>query len=204
MKYLFLLILVTSLVKAADYTAKEYQNELQIKTPYGEKTVIGDYGLSNYRLEIPVDELLPEKLKEMKRRGENIDELKETLKETSTKESKETATHTIETKIIERELAGENPNGNGKVPPKVTIEYDDSDRLVLEANRLYNKRKYNETLSVLDELLRRKPDFVRGWIMKGSVLYVRGHKDLAQVAWKKAQVLQPENADIKSIMEMYK
>lgn len=199
MKPFVLLFAISLSLWGADYTAREEENAVQLKTPYGEKTVIGDYGLSNYRFEIPLDDLLPEKLREMKMRGENIDQLKENL----AKETKEKETHTIETKIIEK-MSEKEGSENGSTPSRVTVEYDDTDRLVLEANRLYNKRKYDETLAVIDELLRRRPDFVRGWIMKGSVMYVRGHKDLALSSWKKAQLLQPNSEDIKSILEKYK
>lgn len=183
---------------AADYRALEHEKLLHLKTPSGEKTVIGDYDANNYRIEIPIEELDPA-LKEKAKNGENS--IFNTNTENSTVESKEKEKETTvkETQIIhEREIASK------PEPSRVIVEYDDTDRLVLEANRLFNKRKYFEAVAVVDELIRRKPSHVRAWIMKGSLMYVRGQKELAKTAWKQAQALEPENKEIKSILEKYR
>ncbi len=196
-----------------DYKAREQEGQIQLKTPYGEKTLIGDYTTGAYRIEIPLDDIEPEWVKrkrhEAKLNGEggNSTNTERNTTSTNTNSTSTVAATEKETRIIEKTIINENGDdfiGPKKLPPKVIVEYDDSDRLVLEANRLFNRRKFDEALATLDELLRRKPTFVRGWIMKGSVMYVRGHKDLAKTAWNQALTLDPENADIKSILEKYK
>lgn len=202
-------------VEEYEFKAKEQENQLVIKTPWGEKTVVGDYGMGEYRLEIPIEDLEPDYIKKKRLMGKgggegggtNSENNNNTINSTNSTNSntvesaKEKETIIKETRFLngDADFIGPKP-----LPPKVTVEYDDSDRLVLEANRLFNRRKFDEALSTIDELLRRKPNYIRGWIMKGSVMYVRGHKDLAKTAWNQALTLDPNNEDVKSILEKYK
>lgn len=206
MQYFFYILLIFSLSAQAEeyeFKAKEQENQVVIKTPWGEKTVVGDYGIGGYRLEIPISELEPESVKRRRLAGEQGNgesSEKNTINSNTVEASKETVIK--ETKIIQN--GDEDFIGPRRLPPHVTVDYDDTDRLVLEANRLFNRKKFDEALTTIDELLRRKPAHLRGWIMKGSLLYVRGHKDLAKTAWNQALALEPENADVKSILEKYK
>ncbi len=189
------------------YKASEVTGSLELQTPYGKKTVIGEMSNTNYRLEIPIADLKgpmagfenPDGTHSRDTESKESKESKETKSENSTVESKETKI--IETKIIEHDGDGE---GGSRRKQKVVVEYDDTDRLVLEANRLYYKKKFAESTNVVEELIRRKPTYVRAWIMKGSLMFVRGQRDLAQAAWKQALELEPENGEIKQIMERYK
>lgn len=210
MKTTFYILLLSSLCFADDFEfkAKEQENQVVIKTPWGEKTFVGDYGIGGYRLEIPIEELEPEYVKRRRLasegKGENStnNNNNNTNTTSNTVESaKEKETIIKETKILngDQDFIGPKP-----LPPRVVVEYDDSDRLVLEANRLFNRKKFDEAMATIEELLRRKPTYLRGWIMKGSVLYVRGHKDLAKTAWNQALALDPANPDLKSILEKYK
>lgn len=79
-------------------------------------------------------------------------------------------------------------------------EMPQNDSLILKANELYNKGKFLEAFSYVEELLRRDHKNVRGWIMKGSLLHVTGQKDLAILAWKEAANIDPDNQEIKKIL----
>jgi tetratricopeptide (TPR) repeat protein len=77
----------------------------------------------------------------------------------------------------------------------------DIDPLVVRANRLYNQRRYVEASQFVDEILRRRPDYVRGWLMRGSLHHVLGHRDLAAEAWQKARELAGDDPDIRPALE---
>jgi cytochrome c-type biogenesis protein CcmH/NrfG len=76
--------------------------------------------------------------------------------------------------------------------------------MVLEANWLYNHRRYFEASTLVKRILTKQPNLVRGWVMKGSLLYVQGEKSLARKAWEHAQTLDPENVEVKQLLEKYK
>lgn len=73
---------------------------------------------------------------------------------------------------------------------------EDIDPLVVKANRLYNKRRYVEASEYVDEILRRRPDYVRGWLMRGSLHQMLGHRDLAEAAWARAKELSGDDATV--------
>ncbi len=155
-------------------------NNIEVVTPYGKRMIFGDQGFKqahDYKLEIPLDELRPPKPKTV-------------------------AAPPPEPAKPERIVATEEPKPEppAETPPKVVLEYDYSDRLVLEANRLYNRRKFYEATITVDELLTRRPDYPRGWVMKGSLMYVQGQRDLAKSAWERALELDPENAQVKQYL----
>jgi cytochrome c-type biogenesis protein CcmH/NrfG len=53
----------------------------------------------------------------------------------------------------------------------------------------------------VDEILRRRPDYVRGWLMRGSLHQVLGHRDLAAEAWQRARDLAGDDPDVRRALE---
>ncbi len=161
-----------------DFRVYETGTELQVVTPYGNKTITGDFPIetsSNYRIEVPLQDLVPAPAKD---------------------------------KPWEK-YERRNPSSqgeNGFSPPQIRAmqDYDDTDRLVLEANHLYNQGRFYDASNVVEEILKRNPKYVRALLMKGSLMYVQGQKDLAKKAWEEASLLQPGDKEIKGIMERYK
>jgi tetratricopeptide (TPR) repeat protein len=171
----------------------------ELYTPYGVKEVVGELaptGTASYRVEIPLEDFKPEPTPDSEKK--------------SAGEEKHQRWETIIEKEITKTVPGE---GNtctncdkrepASVPPRVIVEYDDSDRYVVEANRLYNRGKFYDATNVVEELLRKKPDHVRGWVMKGSLMHVQGHKELAKAAYQTAFKLDPNNEEIKKLVEKY-
>lgn len=165
-------------------------NNLELITPYGRRILFGDQALKkagNYRFEIPLSELRPPAV-----------------------EAEKPAAPPSPTVIyapMGREPASEknetpnpNPPAAPVTPPRVVVEYDNSDRLILEANRLYNRGKYYEAALTVEELLVKRPELPRAWVMKGSLMYVQGQRDLAKNAWQKALELDPENKEVQNFL----
>lgn len=153
-----------------DFWVKDKGDDLEIHTPYGVKYFVGDLGLKdaqNYRIDIPLDQLIPPKVREALEKQEQKQE------------------------EVKKEVAREVAN-------------DGTDSMVIQANRLYNNGEYLRATMHVEEILRRNPEYVRGWIMKGSLLWVQGEKDLALKAWKEAEGLEPNNDQIKRILSKYK
>lgn len=176
------------------YNIKQTGNNLELVTPYGRRRIFGDQGFDRakeYRLEIPLDELRPPKPK-----------VAEPVKPEPVKAEAEEARKPASEKNTEDEPEDTEETGEVKetVPPRVVVEYDYTDRLVLEANRLYNRRQFYEASLTVEEILTRRPDFARGWVMKGSLMYVQGQKDLAKTAWQKALELDPNNMEVKQYL----
>lgn len=167
------------------YSVTETESQIELKTPYGTLHVPTGFG-SNvpYRLSIPVDQL-----------KKNAGPLGE-KPELADKPGEPTKVGDLGLLLpTGKAVAGE------KDTPRVII--DDADSLVVDANRLFNRRRYYEALTVVDQLLRKRPEYTRGWLMKGSLLLVQGHKDLAMKAWRKAQELEPANPEIQSVLSRY-
>ncbi len=179
---------------AKDYEVRQNGNNLELITPYGRKLIFGDYGFKNqhdYKFSIPLDALRPAPLKaEEKSNDRQVASAMPTpgplLPGTSpTKDDDKTKD---KTGLVD------------PLPPRVIVEYDYSDRLILEANRLYNRRKFYEASITIEELLTKRPDYPRGWVMKGSLMYVQGYRDLAKQAWEKALELDPKNLQVKQYL----
>jgi len=98
------------------------------------------------------------------------------------------------------------PSPSPSPTPETVPRAEDSDILIyiLEANRLYNHGKYYEALNYVNEVTNRRPKYARGWIMKGSLLYVLGQKDLAKIAWDQALALSPNDAQITQMLGVYR
>ena len=210
--FTFLLFLVTSSFAGEPYRVKDAgNNNLELITPYGTKYIVGDFsheGQLNYRLTIPLSELKPEPSPTPTPdpnapagpSAVNVAPL--APRELSSIEEHEIE-RTKKIKITETTEEILPPRKAPEGPPRVIVEYDDTDRFVLEANRLYNRGKFYESANVIEELLRKNPTYVRGWIMKGSVMHMQGQRDLAKKAWQQALSLDPQNPEIKSILKSY-
>ncbi len=170
------------------YSVNETDNQVELKTPYGTIHIPTGFGQNvPYRLSIPVDQL--------KKGAGPVANLNP---ETDAK-APEAARQTDSVPLLP--TGKFLPNQPGSQVPTVLI--DDADSLVVDANRLFNRRRFYEALTVVDQLLRKRPEFTRGWLMKGSLLLVQGHKDLAMKAWKKAQELEPANPEVQSVLSRY-
>jgi tetratricopeptide (TPR) repeat protein len=184
------------------WNIRESSAGTELQTPYGVKEVVGELaapGTNAYRVEIPLDELKPPPQPEDPKKD------REPTSEGGKNERWETV---IEKEITKTSSGDKNCDDCEKrkpaaIPPKVIVEYDDTDRYVVEANRLYNRGKFYDATNVVEELLRKKPDHVRGWVMKGSLMRVQGHKAEAKAAYQTALKLDPENTELKKIVEKY-
>lgn len=76
--------------------------------------------------------------------------------------------------------------------------------LIADANRLYNKRRYYEALDLVDRALAMAPFLTRAWLMKGSLLYIQGHRELAKKSWIRARELDPKNIEAAYALEIYR
>jgi hypothetical protein len=185
---------VPTLSKPSDmqYQVIPNGNNLELVTPYGRRILFGDRGLKDargYRIEIPLSELRPpEKAKPDSDLSE--EKLRELLKEKDRREQEEKDRAEKESAARKRDLASQ----------RMIVEYDDTDRLILEANRLYNRGKYYEASLTVEEILSKKPELPRAWVMKGSLMFVQGQKDLAKNAWQKALELDPANSQVKAYL----
>ncbi len=84
------------------------------------------------------------------------------------------------------------PTSEAKRKTASDDSYGDIDPLVVKANHLFNQRRFVESSEYVDEVLRRRPDYVRGWLMRGSLHKMLGHQDLAAAAFAKAKELSGE------------
>ena len=191
------------------YDAKESGYNLELLTPYGNRVLYGSFTLDDvkdYQLEIPLEVLKPSTAAPAPSpQPPQIVTLPDPKEEKAKKKKSkdEDESEDRPPKKVEALPPAPVPTP-APTKPQVVVEYDDSDRFVVEANRLFNRGKYYDASLIIEELLRRKPDHVRGWIMKGSLMHVMGHKDLAQTAWKTAQKLEPQSREIKDILARYK
>lgn len=176
------------------YQINQTGNNLELVTPWGRRLLFGDFGFNNardYRLEIPLDALRPPEP------PKKIDE-QDALRLEHERAIAEAARAVKDAADAAKEAGAQ--RAPAQIPPRTVVEYDNTDRLVLEANRLYNRGKFYQASLTVEELLAKRPDFTRGWIMKGSLLYVQGYRDLAKIAWEKALELDPNNPEVKSFL----
>jgi len=161
---------------ADDFRIYETGTEIQVVTPYGNKTLSGDYqieGSSNYRIEVPIQDLMPKE-----KPGRPWEQ--------------------------NRQPASREEFGFSPPPANGAGGYDDTDRLVLEANHLYNQARYFDATLIVENILKKNPKYVRAWLMKGSLMYVQGQKDLAKKAWDEAVNLAPQDQEVRMVLERYK
>jgi len=100
-----------------------------------------------------------------------------------------------------RKEATDGPSDNASSKRTDPSVMGDVSSLIVEANRLYNQGDFRHALGYVDEVNQREPQNVRGWIMKGSLMHVMGHRDLAKQAWQKALELDPANQQIQRILK---
>jgi tetratricopeptide (TPR) repeat protein len=96
------------------------------------------------------------------------------------------------------------PDALDPMAEKPTSTYDYGDRMVVEVNHLYNLGKYYEASVWVEELIRKRPKYTRAYIMKGSLMWVQGHKDIAKKTWEEALNLEPNNDEVKTLLERFK
>lgn len=89
-------------------------------------------------------------------------------------------------------------------PQSLSVLDAETIQMVLEANRLFAVRKFYDALIVVDRILTRYPRYVRGWLMKGSLLHMQGEKGLALEAWKKAKRISPKDPEVNKTLAKYK
>jgi len=177
-----ILFLISSIPLQAytSYFATESGNKIEVIMPDGKKKIIfGELNLpsvGSYKIEIPLKSLKePFEIKDqIKKLEEGVNDKKEEPVKTDVNEASE---------------------------KKLIVEYDNTDRLVVEANYLFNQGRYYEATIYVEELLRKNPNFSQGWAMKGSLLYVQGYKDLAKKAYDQALKLDPNNEEVKSFLK---
>lgn len=170
------------------YSVTELADQIQLNTPYGTINVPTGFGANvPYRFSIPIEAL--------KKGAPPALDLAKALEKAS-----DGTPASLPLSPTGLPVAGPVPAAS---PAPTTVIVDDGDALVVEANRLFNRRRYYEALTVVDQLLRKRPVYTRGWLMKGSLLHVQGHKDLALKAWNKAKEIEPENPEILAVLERY-
>lgn len=206
MKFSILILLLTPALQAEEFRMKTPPDALAIVTPTGEKTIVFDPGSEerpkSYRIQIPVADLRPPPptpnpsvVPETSMAPTNPVPPVVEASPTPTPNSIATA----ELEKADRRAASLPPE-----EPLGVAQYDDSDRLILEANHLFNRGDYFSATVKVDELLKRNPKLTRGWVMKGTLFYVQGFKDLAKNAWEKAYSLSEQDKQVKRLLEKVK
>lgn len=168
--FLIGLLVAPSWAAKSGYSASQTGSVLQVRTPFGSTLYLAQLGFE--QLDHYKFEIPLSALREQIKGTENS-------KSTSTGDPSES-----------------DKGGNSPKPSEIA----DTDSLVAQANSLYNRGQFSQALSYVDELLRRDPKNSRGWTMKGSLMHVLGHKDLAKQSWKKALELDPKNESLKNIV----
>lgn len=199
----------------AEFKIKETPSRLELTTPYGERHYQSDFNLQatrHYRIEIPLDELRPFAPPEKAEISTPTVVTAGAAPSTTIigmpgAESGKTVSEISKTEIIERTKYETDPNllprRRPDAIPDSTSEYDSTERLVLEANHLFNRGKYFEASIYVEELIRKHPEMVRAWVMKGSLLHVQGFSDLAKKAWAKAAEIDPEDPQVRDLTKRY-
>lgn len=183
-------------IPEAGFKVRETGNKIEVTSPWGVKSYETEFNLGamkHYKIEIPLEDLRPA-MKAQMDRPESPREL------ASTPGAPGSVTGSCENpRGNPSEYADRKPNAI----PDTPSEYDSTDRLILEANHLYNRGKFYEASVYVEELIRKNPGFVRAWVMKGSLLYVQGYSDLAKKAWAQAATLDPADPQVKDILKRY-
>lgn len=177
----------------APYRVYEMPERTDLLAPDGRRRQIygnfGPDGQGSYRVEIPVAALKPTETP--------------TIATTApAKEAAAAATPTATASPTATSVAcAPTPTEAPKRKTASDETLGDIDPLVVKANRLFNQRKYVEASEYVDEILRRRPDYVRGWLMRGSLHQVLGHRDLAEAAWARAKELSGDDPAVTRALE---
>lgn len=185
-------------LNSSNFKVKETGNKIEIEHPWGSKTYESEFTLGamkHYKIEIPLEDLRPATSPLADRPGLGRD--------VASAPGTAAAQMACELpKSIELRGGEGLERKPGSIPDSAT-DYDSTDRLILEANHLYNRRKFYEASVYVEELIRKNPAFVRAWVMKGSLLYMQGHLDLAKKAWAKAAELDPADPQVMDLQKRY-
>jgi tetratricopeptide (TPR) repeat protein len=193
----FMLAWGTNPIPEIGFKVRETGNKLEVTSPWGVKSYETEFNLGamkHYKIEIPLEDLRPAMKAQMDR--------PESPREIASVPGSSAATvvgSCENPRGTQPEYAERKPNAI----PDTPSEYDSTDRLILEANHLYNRGKFYEASVYVEELIRKNPGFVRAWVMKGSLLYVQGYSDLAKKAWAQAAALDPADPQVKDILKRY-
>lgn len=181
MKLLAFIFAAQAAFAAEEFRLKTPPEGLSIFTPDGEKSIIFDTPTGerpkSFRVQIPISELRPAPTQEV-----------------------------LATSVVVE--PGREPSA--AIPPEAAdkaeavIVYDDTDSILLRANYLFNRGDYFGATLKVDELLKKNPKLTRGWVMKGTLFYVQGFKDLAKSAWEKAYELSNQDPTVKELLEKHK
>jgi tetratricopeptide (TPR) repeat protein len=203
----FCVLTVTAIAPAKpEYKVEEQGNNMILVTPKGRRILFGDQQLStqkSYEFEIPLAEVSE---KETQPDREPASSQKPTP-------TPEPYTYDVDWDWEEPDddpvpLPASSPTPSPTPTPSPAptpkVELDLSDSLILKANHLYHKGRFFEANLYVEELLRKHPESLRGWLMKGSLLYKLGHKDLATKAWEKAIALDPDRKLTQGLLERFK
>ena len=205
MRAALLILISASALATPGWKVRESKDAVELFTPYGIKELVGEVapkGSENYRVEIPIEDLKPPP-EDPNRQPNAIQRWETIIEKEITKTGNTETTSTVSNNSTNTGGDVYGPQPLGARYPRVIVEYDDSDRYVVEANRLYNRGKFYDATNVVEELLRKRPDHVRGWVMKGSLMKVQGHKESAKNAYLTALKLDPNNAELRKIVEEY-
>ncbi|MBI1860717.1 MAG: hypothetical protein HYR96_07360 [Deltaproteobacteria bacterium] len=210
-KILILLTIWGRLVWAPpEYKVEEQGNNLILITPDGRRILWGDHNLPSeraYEFEIPLSELAEDTIKKTPDRAPT------SLPPQNLPSPSPTPFYDVDWDWEEPDeeiVIAPTPSPTPVVvasptpTPSPVVEFDESDGLILKANRLFHKGRYYEAALYVDEILRKHPTHLRAWLMKGSALYKMGQKDMAQKAWQQAQTLDTEKKVTQGILERYK
>lgn len=207
-KHILFLLSLSAIAFAAQpqYRVEEQGNNLILITPEGRRILFGEYNLPTekaYEFEIPLSELSDEKVipKKVDRAPASVPNPSPTPYYDVDWDWEEPDEDPV---ALVTPTPTPSPTPSPTPTPTPKVEYDATDSLILKANRLFHKGRYYETAMYVEEILRRKPEHMRAWLMKGSVLYKLGQKDLAQKAWQQAVVLDTGKKETQGILERFK
>jgi tetratricopeptide (TPR) repeat protein len=105
------------------------------------------------------------------------------------------------------------PQNNGHSPNDKSNKTDAADsasnigsvdEVLVAANKHYNEGKFEKSLSYVEEILKRRPQHLRAWIMRGSLYRILGFKEQALESYKKASELDSKNEELKNIIRNMK
>lgn len=177
------------------YRVYEMPERTDLLTPEGNrKQVYGNFGpdgQGSYRVEIPVAALKPSPTPTVLPAAEP----------TRTPAPKATVSPAPSPTATVVACAPTPTSGTERRPASLDHRPDEIDPLVVKANRLYNQRRFVEASEYVDEVLRRRPDYVRGWMMRGSLHQMLGHRDLASEAYQKARTLSGDDPEVLRALE---
>jgi hypothetical protein len=210
---IFIVVLIVSFLparfafgsQAPVYRATGGKNVVVLKTPYGTRTLVGDEAfakLKSYRFTIPLDDLKPAPIQLVLNTVPSVVPATPAaaVSAGSAEAPAQNAGNTGNAGKTEEKITEETTDGSTDESNEGTIDRQ-VERALARANRLYNSRKFSESEEVVDEALELKPGSVRAWMMKGSLLKLKGKSKEASEAWEKARSLERSPREVPAMME---